>query len=69
MTVDNNNEPDKIDAKNVNKAAHITNGNTVSNYKIAQINTGNGHWAKNDFILLSTITRLDPDIIVISESN
>merc|ERR1711954_47491 len=68
-TVNTNDEPDKIEANKINKAAHIKHGNILSEYKIAQINTGNGHWAKNDFILLSTITRLDPDIIIISESN
>ena len=47
----------------------MTNGNGTNEYKIAQVNTGNGKWTKNDLVLLSMITRQDPDIIVISESN
>ena len=47
----------------------MTNGNGTDQYKIAQVNTGNGNWTKNDLVLLSMITKQDPDIIVISESN
>ena len=34
-----------------------------------QINTGSGGWCKNDMLMLCTISNLDPDVIVISESN
>ena len=51
-----------------NKFALMTQWN-IDSYKIAQFNTGNRLWAKNDFLLLCSITALDPDIEVISESN
>ena len=40
----------------------------MENYTVAQINTGNGIWTKNDMLLLCSIAKLDPDIITISES-
>ena len=55
-------------AEKNNKLTHTTNGNTTG-YSIAQINTGNGNWAKNDMLLLCAISRLDPDLVIISESN
>ena len=46
----------------------MTNGN-IPGLSIAQINTGNGSWIKNDMLLLCATSRLDPDVIIISESN
>ena len=34
-----------------------------------QINTGNGNWCKNDMLLLCSIYKHNPDIVIISESN
>ena len=49
---------------------HSLNGNlTISQYKIMQINTGSGGWTKNDMLLLCTVSNLDPDIIIVSDSN
>ena len=61
---------DKAKADKLNKTMHMLNGNmTFAQYKILQINTGSGGWCKNDMLLLCTIGNLDPDVVVISESN
>ena len=69
-TVDTND--DAINAKydKWNTYMHTTNGNiSVSDYKIMQINSGNGNWNKNDMLLMCNIYKHDPDIVIVSESN
>ena len=70
VTPDKNAEPNEADALKNNKMTHMTNGNDIiDGYKIAQFNTGNGLWIKNNMLLLCSLTSLDPDIVIISESN
>ena len=69
LIVDTNDDVLNIEAGKINKFAHITFGNISDTYKIIQINTGNGLWTSNDMLLLCCITKEDPDIVIISESN
>ena len=69
LIVDTNDDVLNIEAGKINKFAHITFGKISDTYKIIQINTGNGLWTSNDMLLLCCITKEDPDIVIISESN
>ena len=65
-----NAEVDDSNAKGHNKLMHTTNGNTVfSDFNVIQLNSGNGKWTNNDNLLMASIEKHAPDIVVISESN
>ena len=68
--VDANGNAKKAKAAKWNRLMHTINGNlTVNQYSVMQINTGNSFWNKNDMLMLCTLSKSHPDIIIISKSN